>query len=644
MKLPRILVLDDLWFWSRAQRERVCRRLGLFDATDGGEPENTTDYVAIAEFRSGQLRQGNEIVNDLDLAIRQIESRWRSEVDHRWALVLLDLQFDKGLVHEGEIDPNTNWPHDTEPDFGLRILQEMVDHWPDQESGTGVSEIPVVIMSTFERAERGAAANRAGALRYVEKGSLDRTLLEELLDQVGLIEDGSNRILGHSTALLKTLRRAREAGRTARGNVLILGKMGSGKTILAEYIHQHSSRRKRQMQRFTVSEGMDATLLKAQLYGFWHGAYTPADRSEAGLAERAHQSTLFLDEIANLPPTAQSELLEFGRLRTDGMRELSRLGSFPTAPPAARSQALGSVVGQLDRNTQRIAVDVFLITATNKPLDDPDYVRAAGFLPDLLTRLGREYFSYITFPTVKDRPEDIVILFEEFLRQATEASGGAWPKVLDHEVTQRLEAYPWNGNVAEIQGVAREVERASRHWHEVHGRHLGNFDNSIRKATYSGLAETAAGDGSVTGSELAATQSPLDANTLAETCNALRSVHFVGLRRELEGALPSFRAAYGEALIRLLAAALEYTRELSRPLDPNENASRASSRQKKSETLGDLNPTKAMKLLLHRSKLSTSEAQDEIKRLFARLEVIPEPDSSVGRVLTWARSGRRGSR
>lgn len=650
MSLPYILVFDDLWFWSKDERAKACARLGLFDADENSDPQDAAaGCVAIAEFKSGQMRRGDEIVNDSDLAMRQIETRWRRDVDHRWALVLLDLQFDKGAVNEGEISPITNWPRDAEPDFGLKVLQKMIERWPDQEWAGGISEIPVVIMSRSDEKGKASAASRAGALRYVEKRNLDRQLLQELLDQMGLIEDkdDGNRILGHSPALLKTLKRAREAGHTSKGNVLILGKRGSGKTMLADYIHRHSPRRSMPMQKLTVSEGMDATLLKAQLYGFWHGAYTPADRSEAGLAERAHRSTLFLDEIGNLPPSAQSELLEFGRLQADGMRSLSRLGTFPTSPQVATRQAHQSVIGTLDRGTQRIAVDVFLIAATNKPLEDPEYVRKTGFLGDLLDRLRGEYFPHIIFPTMKDRGEDIVPLFQEFLRKASEATGGAWPKSLDPEVTQRLEAYSWPGNVAEIQGIAREVERASRHFHNVHGRHLGNFDGPGARSMFLSLGETPSGllEAPVTGDTK--TQPPRGDTTLKEIIDALRKARFEGLRSELEGALPLFQVAYGEALVKLLAVALDYTRELPKQRSEVENGNIPSSaipRAKKRDVLGDLNPTRAMKLLLRRSKLSTSEAQDEIKRMFARLEKLPDADSSVGRVLAWARTGRKGTK
>jgi DNA-binding NtrC family response regulator len=631
--LPYVLVLDDLWYWSRDQRKRVCQRLGLFDGSDGASPEKPADYIAIAEFRSGQTRRNGEIENDLSVAMHQIEARWNDDTDHRWALVLLDLQFDKGVVSEDEVDPNTNWPRDTESDFGLKILKTMIDRWPDRQSGGESSDIPVIVLSQFEKAQRGGAASRAGALRYVEKRELNRQLLGVLLDEMGLIEDVNGRILGHSPALLKTLRRAREVGRTARGNILILGPMGSGKTSLADYIHRHSPRRERALQRFTVSEGMDATLLKTQLYGFWYGAYTPADRSEAGLAERAHQSTLFLDEIGNLPPASQSELLEFGRLHADGLRSLSRLGTFPTSPVAAKKQAEATIIGNLALETQRIDVDVFLITATNKPLDDPDYVRRSGFLPDLLTRLGQEYYPSIAFPPMSDRREDVLLLFTKFLLQASEANQGAWPKVLDTEVVDRLRSHSWPGNVAEIQGVAREVERASRHWNEVHGHHLGTFDREISQIAVP-LGGTDAS--SVAVKEAQDTEKPERTYGLSDAIESLRFIRVKGVRSELDGAVNNLQDAYSEALIHILSAALEQTRNVS------SSATELSSRR--NESLGDLNPTKAMKLLLRRPKLSTSEAQDQIKRLFLKTKVCPDPASEVGRVLAWARNGRRVTR
>jgi DNA-binding NtrC family response regulator len=234
---------------------------------------------------------------------------------------------------------------------------------------------------------------------------------------------------------------------------------------------------------------------------------------------------------------------------------------------------------------------------------------------------------------MSDRREDVLLLFTKFLLQASEANQGAWPKVLDTEVVDRLRSHSWPGNVAEIQGVAREVERASRHWNEVHGHHLGTFDREISQIAVP-LGGTDAS--SVAVKEAQDTEKPERTYGLSDAIESLRFIRVKGVRSELDGAVNNLQDAYSEALIHILSAALEQTRNVS------SSATELSSRR--NESLGDLNPTKAMKLLLRRPKLSTSEAQDQIKRLFLKTKVCPDPASEVGRVLAWARNGRRVTR
>ena len=121
MILPRILVLDDLMFWSEEERKRFCKRLGLLDTRDpaniaSGQTVSTDAYVAAAVFQSGQIQTGDEIKNDIDEALRQVELGWGDE--WRWSLVLLDLQFDKGPVRACHVvDPDSNWPPFADRDF-----------------------------------------------------------------------------------------------------------------------------------------------------------------------------------------------------------------------------------------------------------------------------------------------------------------------------------------------------------------------------------------------------------------------------------------------------------------------------------------------------------------------------------------------
>jgi len=612
--LPRILVVDDQLGSDADLREEFCRRCGLIEATinsDFSQRSISDDIVASAVFSSGQLRNDGIAQNSIEVANAAVASGWPADGNWRWALVLLDLRFEASKLGDPEDDT-----------FGLRILENLVRNWPDKDR-PGACEMPIVVLSSIERAKYGGRANRGGAAEYVEKNLVNRDKLISLLTRHGLIEDQRNQLLGRSFSLLKVLRTARGAGEEAIGNQLILGEPGAGKSLLARYIYENSKRSVAPFQSITVSPGMEPHLLKTQLFGFWYGAYTPADKSEAGLAERAHRGTLFIDEIANLPAGAHQELLEYGRLDRDGRRRLNRLGVFPTFPKKAVDQARGSICGDWERDTQAILVDVFLITATNKPIADQAFRAKSGFPDDLFVRLGQEYHSPIHFPALRERRDDIAAIFCHFLAEESSRSGGVWPKSIDQGVFDKLRQYSWPGNVAELAGVAREVERSTRPWEEVHLRHMpiladkssssapaANFEHDEKRVEQNDTHSTSSTE-------------------IGEAIEVLHSVKVNDSRRELEGSLRTLSLAYGSVLERLLSAALELTRDRSA--------------RDKDDVLGDLSPTRAINLLLNES-LKTDKAADEIKRLSGLLSAKPSADSDLGRVIAWAFNLRKGGR
>ena len=121
----------------------------------------------------------------------------------------------------------------------------------------------------------------------------------------------------------------------------------------------------------------------------------------------------------------------------------------------------------------KVAVDVLLVSATTVTLDDPLTRRDLPFSDPLYTRLAVEDAGVPLFlPGLRDRIDDMPVLFEHFLERATREVGGRWPKAVDPEVLERLAAYPWPANLADLRGVAAAAARSARDFEEVLPRHV----------------------------------------------------------------------------------------------------------------------------------------------------------------------------
>jgi transcriptional regulator with PAS, ATPase and Fis domain len=215
-------------------------------------------------------------------------------------------------------------------------------------------------------------------------------------------------------------------GKTAArtdSTVLLTGESGTGKDVLARYIHSQSTRQN--MPLITVNCGaLPETLFESEFFGHERGAFTGASSLRRGLLEAADGSTLFLDEIGDLPLVMQVKLLHFleqGRFR--------RVGSTR------------------DQNA-----DVRVIAATNRNL--PEEVERQRFRADLFYRLN---VVSLHVPPLRDRPEDIPALMEYFLDIYRKRF--VRPRLdLSEEVRRRLFAYSWPGNVRELRNC---LERAA---------------------------------------------------------------------------------------------------------------------------------------------------------------------------------------
>jgi DNA-binding NtrC family response regulator len=200
--------------------------------------------------------------------------------------------------------------------------------------------------------------------------------------------------------------------------VLLTGESGTGKEVLAREIHRLSPRAHRPL--LVVNCGaIPEALIESELFGHERGAFTGADRRHAGVFERAHRGTVFLDEIGELPAAAQVKLL-----RVIQERSFRRVGG-----------------------TEQIDVDVRIIAATHRSL--PALVREGAFREDLYYRIN--VFA-IALPRLRERHEDIGPLAAALVKQLCARLALATP-TLSRALMRDLEAHDWPGNVRELANV-----------------------------------------------------------------------------------------------------------------------------------------------------------------------------------------------
>jgi formate hydrogenlyase transcriptional activator len=279
----------------------------------------------------------------------------------------------------------------------------------------------------------------AGVMSQALARQAGHNALQEALDEIRRLRDrvaldnvnrrretkvprASSSMISESAAIQRLLAQIEQVAPTP-ATVLLLGETGTGKEMLAQTVHDLSPRHQRPMIRVSCA-AIPTSLIESELFGREKGAYTGALSRQIGRFEAANQSTLFLDEIGDLPMEVQVKLL-----RVLQERVIERLGS-----------------------TQPIKVDVRIIAATNRNLEDA--VRDKTFREDLFYRLN---VFPVVVPPLRERVEDIPALVWSFIDEFSRLFGKT-VETISKESLRELQRYSWPGNVRELRNV---IERAT---------------------------------------------------------------------------------------------------------------------------------------------------------------------------------------
>ncbi|MBK5516774.1 sigma-54 dependent transcriptional regulator [Pseudomonas sp. TH10] len=308
---------------------------------------------------------------------------------------------------------------------GLALLAEV--HKRD-------ADLPVILLTGHGDVPMAVEAMRDGAYDFLEKPFSPQTLLGSLrraldkrrlvLENRALHEQADNRAKLDTTLLgvsrgLQTLRRQVLELAALPVNVLIRGETGSGKELVARCLHDFGPRADKPFVALNCA-AIPEQLFEAELFGHESGAFTGASGKRIGKLEYADGGTLFLDEIESMPLAQQVKLL-----RVLQEQKLERLGS-----------------------NQSIRVDLRIVAAT-KP-DLLDEARAGRFREDLAYRLN---VAELRLPPLRERREDIPLLFENFAQSAAQRLGRTFPPLTGAQLSHLL-SHDWPGNVRELANVA----------------------------------------------------------------------------------------------------------------------------------------------------------------------------------------------
>ena len=340
--------------------------------------EALLDTLLLAQYDCVDVASGEEAI----LALKQ----------HQFDMVISDVQMD-GIG-------------------GLGLLNHLQQHYPN---------LPVLLMTAFATIGSAVSAIKLGAVDYLAKPFAPEVLLNQVSRYLPSKHDDIGPVVADDKSLALLALAQRVAASEA--SVMVMGPSGSGKEVLARYIHQHSARKDQPFVAINCA-AIPENMLEATLFGYEKGAFTGAYQACPGKFEQAQGGTILLDEISEMDLALQAKLL-----RVLQEREVERLGGRKT-----------------------IKLDVRVLATSNRDLKA--IVEDGKFREDLYYRIN---VFPLTWPALNQRPADILPLAKHLVARHAKLANLSEVPELDESATRRLITHRWPGNVRELDNV---IQRA----------------------------------------------------------------------------------------------------------------------------------------------------------------------------------------
>lgn len=519
MKPIRILIIDDQYARDDLPRLNLITTTGI---TESGAKRPAASGIE-AVFCSGQSVDGNVVTNDYEVIADAVTQGWGEDAVWQWNLVLLDVRFDSGVLDRA--GKPKGGPEDDK--FGLNVREQLRRDFP---------YLPVVMFSGKHESEINDSDDSQE--HYLSKEDINESRLKVKLLKHGLLSQEQTRhLLGLGQDIIFASNKMRavylDAYRYAATSspVSIRGESGSGKEVLAKYIHRMSPRKDKPFIAINAA-AIPKDLLESELFGHERGAFTGATAVRYGRFEQAEGGTLFLDEIGDMPADLQTRLL---RVLSDG--NFYRVGGH-----------------------QPIKANVRIITATHQNLEER--IKQGLFREDLFYRINR---GRIEIPPLRERRDDILPFAQAMLEKimTREHMKGI---IFSENARNKLEMYDFPGNMRELEGVIERLMLNAGNNQEISAK---NIELAIAS---SGAAIVVLQDGASSDMQLSTSsdrgnveiaapstmQPPTQPNvTLANLLEVIAAIDIKPNDLALQGIKPRVESAIQVLMQRCAGAALE---------------------------------------------------------------------------------------